>query len=173
MSNNTFNFPDFQNGSPAYTNEHTHTYIGIAKSYPGLITESNDGKLHRFRMDGDSPSHKNNLRMNPSVQIDWSKMPVDTPVDTTRGIRYFSRFKDNSIFLFTDGKTSLTQDEEAECGVKEIISINPNQIWTFWQGGNCPIPDGLEYEIIYRNGCWKKVTDKLVTSLDTRLPTDY
>lgn len=40
-------------------------------------------------------------------QIDWSKVPVDTPVITPLGSnRHFCKYEDNKVYTFDDGTTS-------------------------------------------------------------------
>lgn len=40
-------------------------------------------------------------------QIDWSKVPVDTPViDPFGGKRHFCKYNDDQVFTFDDGTTS-------------------------------------------------------------------
>lgn len=50
-------------------------------------------------------------------EIDWSKVPVDTPVyvnmSGTMAPRYFAKYEDNSIYHFKAGKTSFTNQMDA------------------------------------------------------------
>lgn len=39
-------------------------------------------------------------------QIDWSKVPVDTPVITEIGNRHFCKYENDLVFTFDDGTTS-------------------------------------------------------------------
>ena len=41
-------------------------------------------------------------------QIDWSKVPVDTPVITYMGNRHFCKYENDHVFTFNDGTTSWT-----------------------------------------------------------------
>ena len=47
-------------------------------------------------------------------EVDWSKVPVDTPIyvqDCISDIwypRYFAKFKDRQVYAWYDGKTSFT-----------------------------------------------------------------
>lgn len=51
------------------------------------------------------------------TEIDWSKVPVDTPIlvwDFDKDIprkRHFAYFKDNNIYAWSDGLTSYTASE--------------------------------------------------------------
>lgn len=53
------------------------------------------------------------------TEIDWSKVPVDTPIvvrdrDWTSNeklLRHFAKFKNNKIYAWTDGRTSYTIKE--------------------------------------------------------------
>jgi hypothetical protein len=93
------------------------------------------------------------LRMKPKIkQIDWAKMPVDTLI--ILGIyaggdkRYFSSFNSGLVHYYQGGATSKTAASNSD-----VFTINPNNVkiapdqpWTVWLGGDCPIPDGLEFE---------------------------
>ena len=54
------------------------------------------------------------------TEIDWSKVPVDTPIlvwDFDKDIprkRHFAYFKDNNIYAWSDGLTSYTTSEVAK-----------------------------------------------------------
>lgn len=54
------------------------------------------------------------------TEIDWSKVPVDTPIlvwDFDNDIqwkRHFAYFKDNNIYAWSDGLTSYTTSEVAK-----------------------------------------------------------
>jgi hypothetical protein len=86
-----------------------------------------------------------NLRMKSvEKQVDWSKLPVDTRLLSPNGDkRYanngmrsnFPSWEEPEYFEWVDGTT-----------------ISPDQAWVVWHGGDCPIPDGLEYEVIVRYG---------------------
>lgn len=41
-------------------------------------------------------------------QIDWSKVPVDTPVITENGNRHFFKYENDLLYTFDDGTTSWT-----------------------------------------------------------------
>ena len=45
-------------------------------------------------------------------QIDWSKVPVDTPVITNVGNRHFCKYENDRVFTFDDGTTSWTYRSE-------------------------------------------------------------
>jgi hypothetical protein len=99
------------------------------------------------------------LRMKSIVkQIDWSKLPVDTLI--TLGIctgldeRYFSSFNSGLVHYYQGGTTSKTAASNSDVFTINPgnVRIAPDQPWTVWLGGDCPIPDGLEYEVITRGG---------------------
>lgn len=52
-------------------------------------------------------------------EVDWSKVPVDTPIyvqDCISDIwypRYFAKFKDRQVYAWYDGKTSFTVGSDA------------------------------------------------------------
>ena len=45
-------------------------------------------------------------------QIDWSKVPVDTPVITDVGNRHFCKYENDRVYTFDDGTTSWTYRSE-------------------------------------------------------------
>ena len=53
-------------------------------------------------------------------EVDWSKVPVDTPVlvsETMRGDwynRYFSKYKNDTVYTYFSGATSWSSDYEGE-----------------------------------------------------------
>jgi hypothetical protein len=93
------------------------------------------------------------LRMNPKLkQIDWTKLPVDTLItlslERATANRYFSSFNNGKVYYYRGGITSKTAE-----GSLDILTISPSnaqiapdQPWTVWQGGDCPLPDGVEFE---------------------------
>jgi hypothetical protein len=115
-----------------------------------LIMCRDDGKIYN----GTSTSI-NDLRMKLVVkQVDWSKMPVDTLLITQAGYsRYFRGFMDDKVTYYAEGRTS---ESGGNCliyrSTPSDIQISSNQPWKIWFGGEYPIPDGLEFEIITRNG---------------------
>lgn len=54
----------------------------------------------------------------PKIEIDWSKVPVDTPVyvwfgrRTEKCKRYFAKYEDGWVYTFDNGCTSWTSDNE-------------------------------------------------------------
>jgi hypothetical protein len=90
------------------------------------------------------------LRMKSKLkQVDWAKLPVDTLL--TLGVgkgkieRYFSSFRYGMVRCYQDGMTSKTATNIFAI-TPSNIEISPDQPWTVWLGGECPIPDGLEFE---------------------------
>lgn len=60
-------------------------------------------------------------------QIDWSKVPVDTPVIIPNNKkRHFCKYEDNKVFIFADGVTSWS------CPIPNspswLIDWNPTQV---------------------------------------------
>jgi hypothetical protein len=96
-----------------------------------------------------------NLRMKlVAKQIDWSKMPIDTlitiGIHIGKGNRYFDSFSSGVVHYFRDGMTSKTADYKSDTFTISLseVQIAPDQPWTVWLGGECPLPDGLEFEYI-------------------------
>jgi hypothetical protein len=121
-----------------------------------LLTYHANGRYHR----NPTLSCSFDLRMKsaPTKQIDWSKMPVDTLINigihTGKGNRYFHSFANGMVHYFRDGMTSKTAEYKSDVFTlnPSEVQIAPDQPWTVWQGGACPLPDGLEYEVVTRGG---------------------
>jgi hypothetical protein len=60
---------------------------------------------------------------------------------------------DDKVTYYAEGRTS---ESGGNCliyrSTPSDIQISPNQPWKIWFGGEYPIPDGVEFEIITRNG---------------------
>jgi hypothetical protein len=97
-------------------------------------------------------------------QIDWAKLPVDTLI--TLGLcsenddRYFSSFKSGLVHYYQGGTTSKTAESKSD-----VFTINPGNVqiapdnpWVVLLGGNCPIPDGLEFEYMTSNDPGRIIT---------------
>jgi hypothetical protein len=105
-----------------------------------LIMCREDGNLY-----GRVSTSTNDLRMKSVVkQIDWSKLPVDTRLLSPNGDK---RYANNGM------RSNFPSWEEPECFEwVDGTTISPDQAWIVWHGGDCPIPNGLEYEVIVRYG---------------------
>jgi hypothetical protein len=92
------------------------------------------------------------LRMKSKLkQIDLSKLTVDTiliiALCTGKDIRYFNSVSNGVVHYYRNGWTSKIAT------TKDVIAINQSNVqiasdqpWIVWQGGGCPLPDGLEFE---------------------------
>jgi hypothetical protein len=107
------------------------------------------------------------LRMKSAVKrIDWTKLPVDTLI--TLGIctgldeRYFSSFNSGLVHYYQGGTTSKTAASNSDVFTinPSNVRIAPDQPWTVWLGGACPLPDGLEYEYMIHDEPGQVMTNK-------------
>jgi hypothetical protein len=119
-----------------------------------ICSYNKNGKLYN----NTSMSCSLDLRMKSTVkQIDWAKLPVDTLV--TLGIctgldeRYFSSFSSGLVHYYRGGTTSKTAASNSDVFTinPSNVRIAPDQPWTVWLGGACPLPDGLEFEYMSHN----------------------
>lgn len=68
-------------------------------------------------IDGISESSMSEYLVWERLEVDWSKVPVDTKVlcwdngDTVKNRRYFANFEDDVLHAFDFGKTSWTQED--------------------------------------------------------------
>jgi hypothetical protein len=120
----------------------------IAQVGTNILTYHTNGRYY-----GQYIESSLDLRMKlVAKQIDWSKMPVDTLI--ILGIyaggdkRYFSSFTSGLVHCYRFGMTSKTATSNSDVFTMNPnnVQIAPDQPWTIWQGGDCPIPDGLEFE---------------------------
>jgi hypothetical protein len=125
----------------------------IVQALDQILTYDVNGRYYM------SAEHPNDLRMKPKLkQIDWRKMPVDTVITLDlcagRVERYFHSFSNWMVRYYYFGATSKTVDSNLDILAisPSNVHISPDQPWTVWLGGDCPIPDGLEYEVITRGG---------------------
>jgi hypothetical protein len=127
-------------------------YIPTAKADRQLIVQDGYNVLAYYangRYINQVISSPFDLRMKSVVkQVDWSKMPVDTLLITQAGYsRYFKGFTEDNVTYYAEGRTS---ESGGNCpiggSIPRVIQISPNQPWKIWFGGECPIPDGLEFE---------------------------
>jgi hypothetical protein len=116
----------------------------IVQALDQILTYDVNGRYYR------SAEHPNDLRMKHVLRkIDWSNIPEDTIISTPEGDRHIAKCPEKSTLVLTypEGKSSFT------CGLRELEEhpkakcyLVEQQPWTIWHGGNCPIPDGLEFE---------------------------
>ena len=94
------------------------------------------------------------LQEKESKKIDWSKIPVDTLVETKGGLRYFNGIDEHEFGKFachSGGMTSKTDPFNGKGDHWKSIKIveNPPQPWF---GGECPISDNVNVKIWFRDG---------------------
>jgi hypothetical protein len=99
-------------------------------------------------------------------QIDWAKLPIDTLLITQSGYsRYFNGFRDGKVTIYTEGRTSkscsnypITEYDPSK------VRIAPDQPWTVLQGGDCPLPDGIEFEYMIPDDPGRIITSTEIAS---------
>lgn len=85
--------------------------------------------------------------------IDWTKLPEDTLVETTEGLRYFQSSMENHqarVFVYDYGASSQTAGDMI-CGTSKAKLVEQPE-FTVWRGGYCPVPEGVLVEAILRDG---------------------
>ncbi len=84
-------------------------------------------------------------------KIDWSKMPVDTLCEVGTEKLYFTgkTHSDGEPTFFLNGKTSFTGVQAGE--FDRPIKLIP-QNWKPWFDGECPVPEGVRFDITRRDG---------------------
>jgi hypothetical protein len=119
------------------------------------------------------------LFMKPKTKkINWHDMPVDTlltvTVKSTEYTRHFAYFQNNNVTYFKYGATSkTTRCEDVFTANTSDVQISTDNPWIVWHGDTCPIPEGLEFEVIYRDGTTKLFTQNINSSPDIRHTQDY
>lgn len=145
--NNKFDLERFKAGEPAYFESDEFYYIGMLRYEKYTVCAGTvGGIIYRIATDGRSSHGNIVLEMKPELkQIDWSKLQFDTRLILPNGSKFYA-----------DGNggysACLTWECQSSYPWKDGITIAPEQQWSVWQGGECPLPDGLEFEVITRGG---------------------
>jgi hypothetical protein len=162
---NEFDLQRAINGEPFETMEGKPVkfvaYLPTARECKQLIVQAEtDVRMYYAsgRYHGTEEHWSYDLRMKaPLKQIDWTKLPIDTVITlnlcTGEANRYFSSFTDGLVCYYRGGKTSKTITYKSDILYihSKNVKISPDQPWTIWLGGECPIPNGLEFEcMIYQ-----------------------
>jgi hypothetical protein len=119
------------------------------------------------------------LFMKPKIKkINWKTMPIDTlltiTTSTRTDTRHFACFRNDEIHYFKCGATSKTTSINDVYAVDASdIQISTKNPWIVWHGDTSPIPEGLEFEVIYRDGTTKLFTQNINSSPDIRHLQDY
>ncbi|VAY88869.1 hypothetical protein CARN8_4250001 [mine drainage metagenome] len=113
-----------------------------------------NGLLTKHSVKGVSQWGDGTLFMAEDIKkIDWTRFQKDTLFDFSSGLqRYFAFARETGErYFFPDGRTSMSC-----CNMAVIVSdeatLSKNNPWIVWMGGECPIPDGVEFEYMTRDG---------------------
>lgn len=91
-------------------------------------------------------------------KIDLSKLPVDTLIEVRDSVqtklRHFATVKHGRVQAFDYGMTSALTGITCSWDSCRILEGKP----VFWQGGECPLPDGVEVRVFYRGPNTRTVT---------------
>lgn len=119
-----------------------------------VALELNESAERRLQViiDGPKPELK---------KLDWLKVPDGTLVEVSnnKGVwlpRYFFRGEDGNFEVYSGGCTALTVCGGTTCFDKIRLIENPE--FTYWPGGDCPLPEGVMVEVVVRDG--DKITKK-------------
>lgn len=85
--------------------------------------------------------------------IDFTKLPVDTLVDFGGTLLRIALppVYPNSVRLFRNGGDSLTMvGDSINVSCDEIKLVEGRKV--VWEGGECPLPDGVEVRVCIRDG---------------------
>jgi hypothetical protein len=131
----------------------------VAQVGVNIMTYHTNGKYYDQVIDSSLDLHMKHVLQ----KIDWSNIPEDTIISTPEGDRHIAKCSKNSTLLLTypEGKSSFT------CGLRELEEhpkakcyLVEQQPWTVWQGGDCPLPDGLEFEYMTHKEPWQVMGGK-------------
>lgn len=93
-------------------------------------------------------------------KLDWSKIPIDTLLKMSTGgnefIRHFAGLNESKklkIKCFNNGGSSKFSDGTS---LWEKAELAEQPTFTYWPGGECPLPDGVLVEVIFRCGDCEK-----------------
>lgn len=83
-------------------------------------------------------AHPDNCK--PALKlIDWAKMPVGTMTDQ------------GEIALNLSLALIIT-NKDARWRPHHVLRLAPQTKWTYWEGDDYPVPEGVTFEVTYRNG---------------------
>lgn len=112
------------------------------------------GKLNELT--GDHAFYKNDLksllaRINPKPKRCSSQLPVDTLCEVWMdGNTTMQRFSNGVGGFFKSGTTLETNTTGS--GAWDYFKVLKQPKPTFWQGGECPVPDWVEVKLFFRGG---------------------
>jgi hypothetical protein len=131
-------------------------YLPTARECKQLIVQAEtDVRMYyaNGRYHGTEEHWSYDLRMKtPLKQIDWAKLPIDTVITlnlcTGEAKRYFNSFTDGLVRYCRGGMTSKTIMYKSDMLYiyPNNVQIAPDQPWAIWQGSECSLPNGLEFE---------------------------
>lgn len=168
MKTKPFNFdemkPDFSN---VRFRDQDYTILEVIKinhdvMYPIIVVYSYNResiKTQWVYKDGrtweDRDSSSDLVLIEEPKLIVWSKLPVDTLIGVGgQDLRYLSKVSRGGgyIKVFGNGATSITQAGSINYVITtDEAKLVENPTFTFWQGGDCPVPEGVAVEIITSN----------------------
>lgn len=105
--------------------------------------------------------------------IDWSKLPRDTLVETTEGLRYFqcsSEDDPSCVFVYNHGATSQTAKGWWEVSKAKLIEQKEFKVWF---GGECPVPEGVVVGAVNRSGVYFKQNSQDIRWMPSKIDQKY
>lgn len=114
-----------------------------------------------FNKDGKSCTGGTDLVICESLQqIDWVGLPENTLIELPDGrVRHLLCAQGDQVFYHSNGRSSLTIDGILpSIGTTTQATIIDDPRWNVHFGGKCPLPLGIQVEVVKRSG------DKIVVS---------
>ena len=99
-------------------------------------------------------------------KIDWAKMPIGTNTNHGKIIQHVEEF------VYTLEKSQYHDGYSVIGCHTDSLELIPATEWTYWGGGECPVPAGVMCHVIHRCGFsslaaqtgekikWKHIADK-------------
>lgn len=132
---------------------HTDLIIALANGAKGQVLRGKDNKVW---VDESRDICLNavingfqSVRIKPSLKlIDWSKMPVGTV--TNNGRISVNNLNVKHLYLLTVSEENTIYGFSRDT-VHNLRLIEQTD-FTYWSGGECPVPEGVLLEVVFRDG---------------------
>lgn len=85
-------------------------------------------------------------------EIDWSKLPKDTLICLPSSYKYYMPHTVSLPVYDETGRDSNTKSHFRFLSYIDRAKLIENPKFTVWEGGECPVPEGVMVEIILRTG---------------------
>ena len=114
-----------------------------------LITLNQDMARELERLSAQEEQH---INVKPKKQVKWVDLPMFIGVSSKSPANHFTYLGED---FSNTGMARLFNATSNTIGLQySSLTLSPafDQPWLFWQGGDCPIPEGVLVDIAHRDG---------------------